>query len=521
VVPAPTEELPCVSIERYAARLAACLLLAGCTVGPNFEHPAAWWSPASWWQAAPAPAPPPSVPVAEPFDPHWWTILNDPLLADLEDRLAGANLDVRVADIRLAEARAQLGVAAAAELPTVNVNGSATRAQQSRKGTLALPAAAPATPNPATLSNGLGGTRGVSTGSLYKPYDLYQYGFDASWELDLWGRVSRVVESAGAQVLASEETQRDTLVTAGAELARDYVQLRGAQRKLEITRENLDTARQSLQLTQERAAGGVTTDLDVATAAAQVEATAALLPSQEQAEAELVNAISFLLGEPPRAAEVELAAPRAIPPVPPRVPVGLPSELARRRPDIRRAEAQLHAATADVGVAVGDFYPRFTLSVSGAEQGLQLRNLWDPAAATYAFGPAVTLPIFEGGQLTRTLELRQAQQQEAAITYQRTVLNALHEVDNALTAYNTEQRRRDRLEQEVIQDQRALELARERYEQGVADFLQVLIVQRDLLAAEQDLADSTTTVSTNLVQLYKALGGGWEADLPEAASARM
>ncbi len=505
--------------ERYVAGFAACLLVAGCTVGPNFERPTPWWSPASWWQATPTPTPPPSVPVAAPFDAHWWTILNDPLLTGMEDRLAGANLDVRLADIRLVEARAQLGVAASAGLPVVNANGSYTRQQQSRDGVLAIPSG---NPNPATNANGLGGRNGVPTGELFKPYDLFQYGFDASWEADLWGRVRRNVESAGAQVVASEEAQRDTLVTASAELARDYVQLRGVQRKMEITRQNLDTARESLRLTQERAAGGVTTDLDVATAAAQVEATAALLPNQEQAEAALVNAISFLLGEAPRAAEVELAAPRAVPPVPPRVPVGLPSELARRRPDIRNAEALLHAATADVGVAVADFYPQVTLSLSGAAQALQLHNLWNyPAATTYAFGPAVTLPIFEGGQLTRTLELRDAQQQDAALNYQRTVLNALHEVDNALTAYNAEQRSRDRLAQVVIQNQRALDLARQRYEQGVADFLQVLIVERDLLAAQLVLTDSTTTVSTNLVQLYKALGGGWQADLPEGPAKSM
>jgi len=311
------------------------------------------------------------------------------------------------------------------------------------------------------------------------------------------------------------ELERDTLVTASAELARDYVSLRGTQLQLQITRDNLEINRQSLRLTQERASGGVTTDLDVAQAAAQVESVASLIPDLEASEAQFINAISLLVGKEPRALEVELAAPRPIPPVPPRVPVGLPSELARRRPDVRQAEAQLHAATADVGVAVADFYPRFTIGASGAMQGLKIHNLWQADAASYSFGPSVSLPIFQGGRLTRTLELREAQQQEAAINYQRTVLNALHDVDNALTAYDQEQRRRDRLEQAVVQNRRALDLARQRYEQGVSDFLQVLIVQRDLLAAQQALAISTTTVSTDLVQLYKALGGGWEADLPE------
>jgi NodT family efflux transporter outer membrane factor (OMF) lipoprotein len=191
------------------------------------------------------------------------------------------------------------------------------------------------------------------------------------------------------------------------------------------------------------------------------------------------------------------------------VPVGVPSELARRRPDIRAAEANLHAATATVGVATADFYPRVMLSGSGAIQGLQFRNLADWSAQAYSFGPSVSLPVFDNGRLTRTLEFREAQQQEAALQYQRVVLNALHEVDNALTAFAAEQRRRDGLQRAVVQNRRALELAQSRYSQGVADYLQVLTAQRGLLGADQDLADSETIVSTNLVQLYKALGGGW------------
>ncbi|MBN8891458.1 MAG: TolC family protein, partial [Rhodospirillales bacterium] len=180
-------------------------------------------------------------------------------------------------------------------------------------------------------------------------------------------------------------------------------------------------------------------------------------------------------------------------------------------PDIRRAEAVLHAATAGIGVATADFYPRITLGGNGMIQGLQVANLGQWAALAYSIGPTVSLPIFDGGRRTRTLELREAQQQEAAILYQRTVLGALHEVDNALTAYGAEQRRRAQLEIAVQQNRRALALARDRYAQGVTDFLQVLTAQRALLAAEQDLTDSTTTVSTNMVALYKALGGGWQA----------
>ena len=497
-----------------AAGATALLLLSACTVGPDFESPAAWWNPTSWFGAGQQPeAPVASLPVAEPIDPRWWQLFNDPVLTGLEQRLADANLNVRLASLRLAESRASLGVVRAAQFPQLNGNAGYTRQQLSEKGALSL-----AQGSPASEANGLPSTSSgasVPNTGIFQPFDLFQYGFDASWELDLWGRVRRGVESAQANVAANEDARRDILLTATAELARDYVQLRGVQRSLEIVRENLDTSRQTLNLTRERAQGGLTTELDVANAAAQVASTAAELPSLDSQEAELINAIGLLLGEPPRALTEELATPKPIPPVPARVPVGLPSELARRRPDIRQAEAQLHAATADVGVAVADFYPRFTLSGSGAIQGVQFSNLADWGHAnTYAFGPSVTLPIFEGGRLKSTLELRKAQQQEAAVTYQRTVLAALHEVDNALTAYQAEQRRRAQLAQAVVQNRRGLALARDRYTQGVVDFLQVLDTQRSLLAAERLYTNSTTEVSTDLVQIYKALGGGWETDFP-------
>ena len=197
------------------------------------------------------------------------------------------------------------------------------------------------------------------------------------------------------------------------------------------------------------------------------------------------------------------------------MPVGLPSELARRRPDIRQAEAQLHAATADIGVAVADFYPKITLDGSIGLQALKAKDLGNWGARQYGLGPTISIPIFEGGKLRATLQLRKVEQQEAALNYQQTVLQAWHDVDNAMTAYAAEQRRRDALAASVAQNQRALSLARQRYTQGVADFLNVLDSERALLQAQLQLAESTTTVSQNLVQLYKALGGGWEPSFPD------
>lgn len=471
---------------------AAGLLSACAAVGPDFAAPESAWAPAHWFTTTrPAPPAQASVPDADAAPPaQWWSVLNDPVLTGLEARLPVGNLDLRAAGLRLAEARAALGVAEAARVSAVNASAGATRNQQSHEGAL-------------RLTNAQRTPLGTS-------YDLYQYGFDASWEIDLWGRVRRGVEQAAAQADAAAEAMHGVAVTASAELARDYLQLRGIQAKLGITRENLQSARASLDLTRARAEGGLTNDLDVANAATLVASVEAEIPALERQRDTLKNAIALLLGEPPGALEAVLAPPRALPPPPPRVPVGVPGDLVRRRPDIREAEATLHAATAATGVATADFYPRLTLAGSGMIQGLQMRNLADLAAQAYNFGPSITLPIFDGGRLTRTLALREAQQQEAAILWRARFLGALHEVDDALTAYASEQQRHDRLAAAAASARRALGLARARYTQGVADFLQVLTAQRAQLAAEQDLADSSTTLGTDLVQLYKALGGGWD-----------
>ncbi|MGD0104976.1 MAG: efflux transporter outer membrane subunit [Rhodopila sp.] len=499
-----------------AASLVSATVLAGCTVGPDFQRPA-WTSPASWFSGPKeAVRRPPSIPVGEPVDAEWWTLFHDPVLTGLERRVASENLDVRVASVRFSESRAQLGVARASLFPTLNGNASYVREQASNSGIFAvIPSAAGATAANGAASNSTGGVRGHGL----QPFDLFQGGFDASWEVDLWGGVRRSVESATASSEAANEAKRSALLSSLAEVARDYIQLRGTQTQLQIARDNVRTARQSLSLTQQRAAGGVTTDLDVANASAQLRSTLAQIPTLEQQEAQLINALSLLLGQPPNALRDELATTAPIPPVPPRVPVGVPSELARRRPDVRQAEAQLHAATSDIGVAQANFYPSLNLTGSFGLQSLQFGQVFNIQAKQYAVGPGLTIPIFQGGQLRSTLQLREAQQQEAAVNFQKTVLQAWHDVDNALTAYQAEQARRDELVLAVTDNQHALILAQSRYQQGVADFLTVLDAERSLLAAQQQLADSTTIVSSNLVALYKALGGGWETDMPEEKAA--
>lgn len=462
---------------------------------------------------------------AAPVDAAWWDIFGDPVLSRLVRRVAAENLDVRTATVRLAESRAQRRIVAADEFPQVNGNASYTRERISPRGVAALLSGGGAGSSQATQSNGLGGRQGgiptsAAGGATIPPFNLFQYGFDTNWELDLWGRVRRSIEQASAQAEAAAEARNQALLSAIAEVARDYIQLRGAQRTEQVLREDLASARESAALTAERVRGGVSTDLDKANADATVAAIAGQLPPVIQQEGQLINALSYLLGEMPGALTAELATPAPIPPAPRVIPIGMPSQLTERRPDVRQAEAQLHAATAAIGAAQADFFPRVTLSGSLAIQALQLQGLGNWDSRTYGLGPTVTLPIFQGGRIRATVDLRKAEQQEAAASFQRAVLQAFQEVDDALIAFHSEQTRTEALAAAVAANRRALDLATQRYGKGVSDFLEVLTAQRSLFAAEQQLVSSQSQASTNLVQLYKALGGGWEdAGRPSSALA--
>jgi NodT family efflux transporter outer membrane factor (OMF) lipoprotein len=493
---------------RMLAAVLTLLPTAGCvSVGPDFEAPDPFLPSISFF-GKPGPLVPNHAPEASakgdasPVDPKWWASFRDPILTSLAGRVAAANLDVYSATLKLAESRSQLGVVASAALPAINGDASYQRQLFSENGLVSLgKALAP-----------------PGTSFVVPPISIYQPGFDASWELDLWGHVRRQIEAADAQVEAAESQRRDTLVSTLAELARDYIQLRGVQAQIAISNENLKTTNDILQLTKTRAARGLTTQLDVENAAAQAASIKAQLPDLENQESMEINALSLLLDEPPGSLRSELTRAIPVPPTPPRVPLGIASELARRRPDIRAAEAQLHAATADIGVAVADFYPSVKFNSSNANVGLNaldLKDLWKGSSLQYVLGPSLSIPIFDGGRLKSTLQLREIQQQEAAITYHKTVLQAWHEVVNALVAYRTEQQRRARLKDQVEHSRQALALSRTRYDAGVIDFITVLVAAQTYLQAELQHAQSTTNVSTNLVQLYKALGGGWEQTFPE------
>lgn len=481
---------------RTTTALAAMSLLAGCMVGPDFVPPNPQLPETSFtddvrdkqWPL--------------PTDPLWWATFRDPILTNLASQIADSNLDVQTATVRLAESRFQRGIAAAAQFPSVNGNAKYTRELYSNNGIV-------------SLLEKLLVAQGAAPFTI-APINEYNVYIDASWQLDLWGSVRRQVEAASAQVDQAAEQRRNALVSSLAELAQDYIQLRGVQTQIRIANDNLKIAKDILDLVNERHKKGIQNGLDVESAAAQVESVRAQIPALQQQEVQYINALSLLLGREPGALKAELGPPRAVPPAPARVPVGVPSELARRRPDIRAAEAQLHVATADIGVAVGAFYPSIQLNGTIGYDSLHLYNLFSPGSLQYMVGPTISVPIFAGGRLKSTLELRKAQQVEAAIAYCKTVLQAWHEVVNAMVSYRLERERRGRLSAQVGHARAALGLARDRYVEGVSDFLTVLDAERTLLQASQQQATSNTSVSLYLVQLFKALGGGWELTFPDA-----
>jgi NodT family efflux transporter outer membrane factor (OMF) lipoprotein len=419
----------------------------------------------------------------------WWKSFRDLQLSSLVERLVAQNLDLQTAAERVVQSVAQRQVAASQGLPHIEGQSSSTYNRQSPNGTLSLLTPAPGAP---------------------LEYGLFHDGLTSSWQLDLFGRVRRAVEAADANTLAAVENRHGVALAAVAELAQSYMQLRGTQNRLAIAKRNLRLAEENVELANTRFRNGVATTLDLAQARAQQATIAATLPPLRIQEAELINAIGLLLGDAPRALEAELHRSQILPRVPRRVPVGLPGTLVRRRPDVREAEARLHEATAQTGVAVASFYPDVTLNGAASVESLRVTNLFSPTSAAFAVGPSISLPIFEGGQLRGALALRESREREAAIFFQKTVLQAWKEVDDALTAYREAQHRRADVARSVTENQAALQAARQRYSEGAIDFLNVITTQAQLLQSENDLADSDTRIATDLVNLYRALGGGWE-----------
>src|ERR1700694_4833789 len=371
--------------------------LTGCTVGPDYQSPEITEAPR---RSAPDGEGVPSRTVEGAVDLAWWKSFRDLQLSSLVERLAAQNLDLETAAERVVQSVAQRQVAASQGLPHIEGQSSSTYNRQSPNGTLSLLTPAPGAP---------------------LEYGLFRDGLTSSWQLDLFGRVRRAVEAADANALAAVENRHGGALAAVAELAQSYMQLRGTQNRLGIAKRNLRLADENLELVNTRFRNGVATTLDLAQARAQQATIAATLPPLRIQDAEFINAIGLLLGDAPRALEVELHRSQILPRVPGRVPVGLPGTLVRRRPDVREGEAHLHEATAQTGVAVANFYPDVTLNGAVSVESLHLSNLFSPTSAALSLGPSMSIPIFEGGQLKATLALRESRQREAAIFFQKTV----------------------------------------------------------------------------------------------------
>jgi len=480
---------------RYLARLSLALmtgiglfLMSGCMVGPDFQRPQVSM-PAGWAGPTAEPAKLPSASGDQGLT-VWWTVFKDPILTSLVERAAASNLDLKLAEARIREARAAKSVAAGGLGPTIDASGAYQRSRfsaENRTGTATV--------------------------------DQYQAGFDAGWEIDIFGGQRRSVEATEADLQAAVETHRDVLVTLMAEVARNYINLRAFQQQIAITRKNLAAQQHSARLTRERFEGGFVSGLDVANADALSATTAAQIPLLESSVQQAIYSLSVLLGALPAALTAELSPAGTIPGALPEVPAGVPSDLLRRRPDIRRAEAQIHAATARIGVAAAELFPKFTIAGSAGFQSTDFSSWFDWANRFWSFGPSVRWRLFETGRIRAGVELQKALQEQEVIAYQQTVLSALQEVENALIASAKEQAHREALVAAVTANRKAVALSETLYTEGQTDFLNVLQAQRALYVTEDALVQSTSTVSTNLVALYKALGGGWQDNPPANAAA--
>lgn len=453
------------------------VMVTGCTtVGPAYVAPEPGAPPA--WQAELAEGV--SAAREEPAAlGRWWATLDDPMLAQLVERAVAGNLELRQAEARLREARARRRRAEAGLFPSLDASGSVDRRRSSEET-----------------------GAGVTT-------TLYSAAFDASWELDLFGGTRRAVEAATASVQASEEDLRDVLVSLLGEVAQNYVDVRTFQARIAIAERNRDVQQETYDIARFRFEAGLVTQLDVEQARYNLEQTRAQIPTLKAGLAQAEHRLAVLLGGMPGSLGRELAATAAIPAVPASVAVGVPADMLRRRPDVRRAERQLAAQTAQVGVATAALYPGFSLVGSVGLEALSFSNLFTAAARTAALGASGLWTVFDAGRLRANVRIESALQEQALLAYESAVRVALEDTENALVAFGQEQIRRSALQAGTAAAERAAVLARQQYESGLLDFQSVLDAQRTLLSLQDQLAASDGAVTSNLIALYKALGGGW------------
>lgn len=465
------------------------LSLTGCKVGPNYAGPPAVETPATF-AAIPA-AKPSDVTTAPALEEaklgEWWKTLGDDQLSSLVDRAITSNLDLKLALSRVREARAARGAAAADWFPAVNAGSNYSRSRSSSNS-----------------SQGFGSRE--SSGGV----DNYNLGLDASWEIDFWGKTARAVEAIDAEIQQTIELRRDVLVLVLAEVARSYIDLRGLQERLAVVNRAVGVQEESLKLTESRFKAGLVGELDVAQAKAQLEIRRSQVPGIRSGIDVSINRLSVLLGKPPRALAEELAPSKSLPTAPATVGVGLPSELLQRRPDLRAAERALASRTARIGVATADLYPSFSITGALGLQSSQFGTWFDMSSRYWSVVPGVRWPVLDWGKIRSNIDVRNEQLAQSLISYEQAVLASFEDVEGSLLRLVSSQEQYAALGRAVDASRRAVQLAQDLYQTGNVDFRTVLENQRTLYDAEDQAVVSHASSLTNLIALYKSLGGGWE-----------
>lgn len=461
------------------------MLLFGCKVGPDYERPDLQL-PNSWNQEL-------SGQSGQSTDQlhQWWTLLEDPVLDGLIEQVGQANLDVRAAMMRVAESRALRDFTAGRSSPQVDAIAFYSRSRNS------------------------GNTRFAFPGMPTDPYDLYAAGFDAGWEIDLFGQIKRSVESSQALLEASIDDYHNVLRSLFAEVARNYVELRTTQTRIQYTLQNIEAQEETVKLTEGRFEAGLSPELDVAQAKLNLDNTKAEVPALRLAEIQTINRIAVLLGQYPQSLRTKLKDGKSIPTPVELGALGLPADLLRRRPDIRRAERELAAKTARVGVATADLYPAFSLTGTFTFQAEDFGDVGRSSSQAYSFGPGLRWHLLSGDRVRSNIQREEALTEQARLRYEQTVLSAVEEVENAMASFIQESKRRTSLQSSADESERSVKLVRELYANGLTDFQNVLDMQRTLWTQQDRLAVSRGQIVLNLIRIYKAVGGGWPLDRPE------
>jgi len=465
------------------ALLLTALLLGGCvTVGPDYVEPEpavpdAWHLAIADQVAGGAEAPLQS----------WWTVFNDPVLDQLIERARSGSLDLQTAAARVRAARASLAITSGARLPTLEGGGQASRTRQSDDGWLAQ----------------------VAPDDGFDAQNLYELTLDASWELDLFGRIRRSVESATAQYESVVEMQRDVTVTLFAEVARNYIAVREYQNRLAFARQNIALQGAALQLARERFSSGLSSELDVVQAQATLGITQAALPELETGRDQALNRLAVLLGVEAGSFRSEFGSTAPVPAPADRVALGLPVDVVRQRPDIRAAERRLAAQTAQIGVATAALYPEFTLSGFVGLQTRSSNDLFSSNSELWGVSLPVSWNLYAGGRVRSNIELQKELTEQRLLEYRQSVLEALAEVESALTAYNNEGARLAALRTATDATREGARLAVVQYDAGLTDYNNVMTMQRDLFQFQEALVNGEARLALELVALYKAVGGGW------------